>query len=102
MKTAGFRLSPAARADLRRIRAWYKKGLGPGTAAKTLKTIEQALAQHQHGVSLDAATRPDLPIGIYRLVAKRHLILFEMQGEIEHVLRIVHGARDLPSALDEG
>jgi plasmid stabilization system protein ParE len=60
MKTAGFRLSPAARADLRRIRAWYKKELGPGAAAKALRSIEQALTQLQQGVSLDAAARSDL------------------------------------------
>lgn len=101
MKTAGFRLSPAAHADLRRIRAWYKREVGPGAAAQALAAIEQALTQLQHGVSIDAATRPDLPIGVYRVVAKRHLILFEMHGEIALVLRIVHAARNLLSALDE-
>jgi plasmid stabilization system protein ParE len=97
-------LSPqprAARADLRRIRAWYKKELGPGASAKALATIEQALSQLQSGVTPEAATRPDLPVGIYRLIAKRHLILFEMDGSVALVLRIVHGARDLSAALDE-
>ncbi len=101
MKTAGFRLSPAARADLRRIRAWYKRELGPGAGAKVLQAIAQGFIQLQHGVSLEGATRPDLPLGVYRVVAKRHLILFEMDGNVALVLRIVHGARDLPSALDE-
>jgi plasmid stabilization system protein ParE len=101
LKTTGFRLSPAARADLRRIRAWYKKELGPGASAKALATIEQALSQLQSGVTPEAATRPDLPVGIYRLIATRHLVLFEMDGSVALVLRIVHGARDLSAALDE-
>lgn len=101
MRTRGFRLSPAARADLRRIRAWYRRELGPGAAAKALVSIEQALTQLQLGVSLATATRPDLPLGVYRVIAKRHVVLFEMDGEIALVLRVVHGARDLGSALEE-
>lgn len=99
MKTKDFRLSPAARRDLLRIRAWYRNELGPGAAARALATIESALSQLQHGVTLDSSTRPDLPLGVYRVVAKQHVVLFEMDGEIALVLRIVHGARDLTSAL---
>ncbi len=75
--------------------------MGPGAAAKKLRSIEQALTQLKSGESLDVATRPDLPIEIPRLVAKRHPILFEMHGDIAHVQRIVHGAENLLSALDE-
>jgi plasmid stabilization system protein ParE len=101
MTTAGFRLSRAARADLVRIRTWYMNELGPAASAKTLRSIEQALLRLQDGVSLESCMRPDLPLGVYRVVAKRHLVLFEMRGEIAFVLRVVHAARDLSSALEE-
>lgn len=95
------RLTPAAIADLQRIRAWYKRELGPRAAARTLATLGSALARLGRGVDLQSATRPDLPVGIYRIIAHRHLILFAMEGDVAFVLRIVDGARDLPTALDE-
>lgn len=94
-------MSPAAVADLRRIRAWYKARQGSHAAAKALGRIEAALVRLQNGVDIATATRPDLPIGVYRVIAKRHLILFEMDGQVACVLRIVDGARDLPGALEE-
>jgi plasmid stabilization system protein ParE len=69
--------------------------------AQALATIETAFEQLQKGVSLQSAARPDLPLGVYRVVAKRHVVLFEMHGNVALVLRVVHGARDLVAALDE-
>lgn len=42
---------------------------------------------------------PDLPEGYFRVVAKAHLIIFQIEGDVTRIVRIVHGARDIPALL---
>jgi plasmid stabilization system protein ParE len=94
-------ISPRARRDLLSIRDWYRDAFGPATAAKAVRTLRAGL-RAATTISLTAASRPDLPDGYYRVVAKAHLVIFQVRGGASYVVRIVHGARDLPVALSSG
>lgn len=93
-------VSPRAQADFREIRAWYKANLGAAAAVRVEKTILSAIKRLQSEPPLDRS-RSDLPEGVFRCVARQHLVIFSCAGDSIRVLRILHGARELPAALDE-
>jgi plasmid stabilization system protein ParE len=74
--------------------------MGPAAAAKVMGTLQAGL-RVVTTISLAAATRMDLPPGYLRVVAKRHVIVFRVVADSARVVRVLHGARDIPAALDE-
>jgi plasmid stabilization system protein ParE len=98
MKRRSLVVTPQARRDLLDIAAWYRDNLGPSAAAKVAKTLRAGL-ETACAITPEAARRPDLPDGFLRVVAKTHLIIFQIDGEVTRVVRVVHGSRDLPGLL---
>lgn len=93
-------VTPRARRDLEKIIAWYRQEFGPHAAAKAARSI-QAGIRAAAKVELDRAKRADLPNGYFRIVAKAHLVIFRVENQTSQIIRILHGARDIASALEE-
>jgi plasmid stabilization system protein ParE len=93
-------VTPRAKRDIARIIAWYKEHLGARAAAKASRTIKASLLATRT-ITAEAASRPDLPRGFYRVVARVHLVIFQIEGDTARVIRVVHGARDVPAAMEE-
>jgi plasmid stabilization system protein ParE len=98
MKRRGLIVAPQARRDFIAIVDWYRKAVGGRSAAKVTRTLQAGLLATR-SISLSAATRADLPDGYYRVIAKVHLVIFRIEGSDARVVRIIHGARDIPGAL---
>jgi plasmid stabilization system protein ParE len=87
-----------ARRDLTAIVDWYRTELGSRAAAKALRSIRAGFVAATR-IEPSAAQRADLPEGYYRVVAKAHLVIFQIVGDETRIVRVVHGARDLPPLL---
>jgi toxin ParE1/3/4 len=92
------RYSASARADLR-ILLEYISNNNPGAARKLNKAIRKAaasLAQNaRRGRLVDFGSVGKLR----RLIVPPYLLFYEIEGGAVTVVRIVHGARDLPAVL---
>lgn len=99
MKPRRLLVTPQAKQDFEAIIAWYRNELGTAAAAKAARTIQAGLRACAR-VSLAHATRPDLPDGYYRVVAKSHVIVFQAGQDIARIIRILHGARDIAALLE--
>ena len=49
-----------------------------------------------------SARRSNLPEGYYRVVAKAHLVIFQVGSDTAKIVRILHGARDIAPLLEPG
>lgn len=92
-------LTRRAQLDFDQIIAWYRLRLGAKAAKRVSASIRAGLIATAK-VTLLSATREDLPAGHYRVVAREHLIIFVLRSDTARVIRIIHGARDLASALN--
>jgi len=45
--------------------------------------------------------RPDIAPSVRSLMAGRYLLLYRVGGDAVDIVRIIHGARDIPAALQE-
>lgn len=88
---------PAARADLIEIADFIAQD-DPGRARSFVAEIEARM--------LEAAERPgsfpardELHVGLRAARHGRYLIFFVEQGDEVQVVRVLHGARDLPRAF---
>lgn len=93
-------VAPQARRDMADVIAWYHANLGATAASKVARTLQAGVRATQT-IKASAAARPDLPDGYFRVVAKAHLIICQLDGETSRVVRIIHGARDAAVALSE-
>jgi toxin ParE1/3/4 len=112
---ARLRISPQARADIRRILIWSEEHFGRDAALRYEELMIQALRDLEaNPVRAGVRQRPDLPTGMlsYHLVASRnrvagarvssprHLVLFRQSAEgVFEVVRILHDSRDLARHL---
>jgi len=91
-------ISPEARQDLVEIRLFSLEQFGPDIADAYFLGFDQAfdrLAHHPHvGVP-----KPELGTGVRCLVHRRHRIFYIIDGGVVVIVRIIHHARDLNSAL---
>lgn len=91
-------LSPEARQDLVEIRIYSLEKFGPDTADAYFLGFDQAfdrLSQHPHvGVP-----KPEMGLGVRCLVHRRHRIFYIIEGDVVVIVRIIHHARDIWSAL---
>ncbi len=91
-------IAPQAKRDFIEIVAWYRRKMGAAPAVKVARTLQAGIRATLE-IDAAAASRPDLPDGYRRVVAKAHLIIFQVQADTVRIVRIVHGARDVPAAL---
>lgn len=92
------RTAPAAREDIRDIRAYSKGRFGARVARDYLEGLSAAfgrLAARPHaGVSESA-----LAIGMRSIVYRSHRIYYLLEGDDLLVVRILHHARDVSGAF---
>lgn len=101
MKPRKLLVTPQASRDFTAIVTWYKQELGARAAAKVVRTLRAGIRACCR-VPLSQAKRADLPEGFFRVVAKTHIIVFRIEENTARIVRILHGARDLSAALQEG
>ena len=95
---AEIRFSPAARADLKEIGRFRKRGFGTTVAEKYLLWLDQVfdrLALNPYS----GEAQPKLGKGVRRSSHRRHRIFYEVNGEVVLILRIFHHARDVKRSL---
>lgn len=92
------RVSPQAGRDLRAIAAWVSKNR-PNAARKLvreLKAASLALADHPYAHGF---TEGREEAGLRRLPLGRYVICYSIEADVIAILRILDGARDIPSLL---
>lgn len=100
MKVRGVLYAPQARQDLAAIRSYLRAEAGVGVANRTLAQIkakECLLCEFPKS----GAPREDLHPGGRMLVMAPYVIIYEVLSTRVHILRVLHGARDLPDVMDE-
>src|SRR5262245_11801222 len=100
MKPRKLLVTPQASRDFAAIIDWYRQELGASAAAKAGRTI-QAGVRACTRVSLSQAKRADLSEGYFRVVAKSHIIVFQINENTARIVRILHGARNIAAILDQ-
>ena len=92
---AGFTLTARAEEDL--IEIWtYIAADSPAAADRVLSRIEAVFGQVSANPEL-GPVRPNLAEGLRYSVSGNYLVLYHLVGEAVEIVRVVHGARDLPS-----
>lgn len=93
-------LSPRARRDLLAAAAWIAED--NSTAARALMDAIAAAAERIGKHPLSGRLRPDIADEPYRFVALTgfpYVIIYNANRRPPLILRILHGARDLPEAM---
>jgi len=85
---------------MRNIVARYRQTMGPSAAAKVTRSLAAGVRATAR-ISRQAATRRDFPEGYFRVVAKGHLVIFQIENDTSRIVRIIHAARDPIIALEE-
>lgn len=94
-----YRLTPGAEADLADIGDYVAQD-NPPAALQLIGRIEKACALLGENPQLGPA-RPELAPEARSWVVGRYLILYRPIAAGAEIVRIVHGARDLPRLLGE-
>ena len=90
------RFSKSSRSDLEQIGDYIAIG-NPARAASFVDEVEEACARI--GVApYTGAMRPELGHGVRMVAYRRYLIFYRLLGEVVHIERVLHGARDIGSA----
>ncbi|MFO1210431.1 MAG: type II toxin-antitoxin system RelE/ParE family toxin [Amaricoccus sp.] len=97
------RLRPAARADSRRIAAYYAAEAGEPVAQSFLAALQRAF-DHLRAYPASGSLRfePDTGLPGLRVWPVRrfpHLLLYFDRADHVDVARILHGSRDIPKLL---
>jgi toxin ParE1/3/4 len=109
------RLSPQAKADIRKILVWSEEHFGHEAALRYQELIIQALRDLEADPGrVGVRQRVDLPTGVYsydlvasrdrvvksKVTSPRHIVIFRRLAEdMFEVLRILHDSRDLARHL---
>lgn len=91
---------PSAKRDLADIAVWLMENASDRVAVDILGRIEAKIDQLRD-LPLIGAPRDDLAPRVRILVEHPYVILHRASRSEADILRIVHGARDLPSVLRE-
>lgn len=92
------RLSEQARIYLEDIRSSGIEQFGQAAAQRHLQAIRQSLillSEHPFA----GQDRPELARDIRTISRRPHRILYTVRGDLVLIVRVIHQARDLPSAL---
>jgi plasmid stabilization system protein ParE len=101
MKPRRLVVTPHARRDLDTIIAWYRREFGAAAALTAARSIQAGIRACTR-IDTTSARRSDLPEGYYRVVAKAHLVIFQIESDTAKIIRILHGARDIAALLEPG
>ncbi|HTX49973.1 MAG TPA: type II toxin-antitoxin system RelE/ParE family toxin [Caulobacteraceae bacterium] len=96
------RLTPRARDELKDATRWIARD-NP-TAARALRKAVDALTELLAEHPLVGTSRPELAPAPYRVAVVRgfpYLIVYNAAASPPSVVRVVHGARDLPEVLKD-
>jgi toxin ParE1/3/4 len=96
------RVTPAADKDLDACYAWIKRD-NPRAARRFLQAVRQTNNELAYMPGIGSPRYADLPLahGV-RMIAVRgfeHYLIFYLERETVEVIRVIHGARDIPAAL---
>lgn len=95
-----YRLAPQAYADFDAIAAYIFED----NPQRSVTFIDELTTRFgtiaERPLSFPASD--DLPLGIRSALHGRYRILFEVVGGIPHILRVLHGARDIANILRDG
>ncbi len=100
--TASARLSPRALADLRQAVSWIRRDRP--SAANRLRLAVKSLASHLGAYPHSGLARPDVARLPYRFAVIDgfpYLVVYSPEREPPMIVRIIHGARDLPEVLKD-
>jgi plasmid stabilization system protein ParE len=89
-------IAPQARRDLDSILTWYRSNIGARSALKVAQTIAGKLRAIEAGRVRGGELRASRYL---RVVAKKHVIIMQRNGDVIYVARIVHGAQDLEQVV---
>lgn len=95
------RLSDAAQQDLLEIEANLRAEAGQNTALKYARRITQRF-EALCDLPFTGALRENLGEGRRVAVVAPYLIIYQVDPGEVLILRVAHGARDLPELMDEG
>jgi len=93
-------LSPRARRDLLNATLWIKRDNPP--AARALRQAVAAAAKLIGEHPLAGRTRSELANSSFRFVALTgfpYVIVYDAESRPPVIIRVLHGARDLPEAM---
>lgn len=95
------RYTASARTDLRKILNFISdrnpsaaRRLHEGIAGAVSSLTQNARRGRAIGQALDGEER--------RLIVGPYLLVYEIEGQVIWVVRILHGGRDIPRVLDQG
>jgi toxin ParE1/3/4 len=94
------RYSDRAKADLRTL-INHISNHNPSAARKLNRAIREAVASLRHDPRRAQRATVTSAGEMRRLIVRPYLIFYEIEGRSVAVLRILHGARDIPTALNE-
>lgn len=92
-----YRLAPAALSDLDEISAYIFEDNPVRSITFIDELIDRFDVIAERPLSFPASN--DLPAGVRSALHGHYRILFEMTGSIQHILRVIHGARDIGNLL---
>ena len=93
-------LSPAARDDLEQILT-YLDERSQSAADRFAKAIDNVIARIGKLPRI-GRDRSELRPGLRSVVIGDFVLFYRVQKKRVEIVRILHGARDIPTALDEG
>ncbi len=93
-------VSRRAAVDLTEIESYSVRQWGKKAAAEYLDGIEQALSLLQKNPDI-LTHREDISLYFYFYRVRRHFLVFDVTGDILHLLTVKHGSMDLPERLAE-
>ena len=100
--TRSFVLTPSAVRDIDGILAYVLEHGGPGQALYVHGALYSGLAKLAAEPSLFGHIRDDLADESLRVFAVfSYLIIYRPDTKPVQIIRVIHGARDVPTALEE-
>ena len=92
------RTAPAAREDIREIKAYSRAAFGPHAVTAYLGGL-RAIFDLLEGRPLAGGAEPDLGINVRSFGYRSHRIYYRLDGDDLLVIRILHHARDVAGAF---
>lgn len=95
---AEVRISEAARIDIEGIRALGVESFGEDAAERHLRDLRAAFALLAES-PFAGQERPEFRQDMRAIARRPHRILYTVVGETVLIVRVIHQARDVPTAL---
>lgn len=101
MNRATVEIAPDAERDLGSIRSWQESEWGRRAALTWARAFRRALFVMESHPAIGRLD-PDLGDAVRRYLVEPYVVIYDEPGAGRvRVLRVVHGARDLPTVLRE-